>query len=478
MTFAVNGLHVPPRFNPGVWGPLLGGEQSMFNQPPPPYTLLDTAQQPPAPQLEPEDIRQWRLRDERFNAMPARQFEFQCRFEEQRIIEQIKRRFVRRKETLPYVMGLEFNTNAENNVKNRWIEQGIWNDKWSRWARGGRWKHEESPGPEFEPAAEPGFEDRKAAHQHETRASRPYYQFMFQISKEREWLEDEPDGRLIDINAKAYENVKNRWLSQKIWNPKWDQTPGMTWMHEDPDHDDDDNNTKNPPSGESLPGNAVENNQQPPRRRRFRLRTQGFGFIEESSTSPEPTVGGGPSVAPRTLADSNGERTAANESMSSSSVPKRPDSTEMPQKPVNRALRANGTSKVRKQAKRKPPTRQLRKRLCATSGLSDAPQSIAANATESLPAEDHDEPCLAASVSTQLNLDAVPGKHEQKLRRSSRISARSRTNGSSVPDNASVVGASKIPQLRSTRANRRTSTETSANSRKPQGVMKRRSKRP
>ena len=31
---------------------------------------------------------------------------------------------------------------AHENVKKRWIEQGIWNNKWNKFASG-RWKHEE-----------------------------------------------------------------------------------------------------------------------------------------------------------------------------------------------------------------------------------------------------------------------------------------------------------------------------------------------
>ena len=34
----------------------------------------------------------------------------------------------------------------------------------------------------------------------------------------------------IDVEAKAYEDIKNIWIKEKIWNPKWGQLPGMTWM--------------------------------------------------------------------------------------------------------------------------------------------------------------------------------------------------------------------------------------------------------
>ncbi|QSS66815.1 hypothetical protein I7I51_03027 [Histoplasma capsulatum] len=121
--------------------------------------------------------------------------------------------------------------------------------------RGASWKHEESPEPEPQPGPDRSIsisdpldprpkivsEECRAAHEHETRAFRPYYQFLYQISKEREWLEDEPDSGCTDIDVQAYENVKNRWLTQKIWNPQWgNDMPGMTWIHEVPDDEDSD----------------------------------------------------------------------------------------------------------------------------------------------------------------------------------------------------------------------------------------------
>ena len=44
---------------------------------------------------------------------------------------------------------------------------------------------------------------------------------------------------MVDIEAMAYEAVKSSWINQKIWNPKWGELPGMTWIHEEPAEDDE-----------------------------------------------------------------------------------------------------------------------------------------------------------------------------------------------------------------------------------------------
>lgn len=46
---------------------------------------------------------------------------------------------------------------AYENVKKRWVEQGIWSNKWNQFASG-RWKHEEPLEVESEPEADPEAE--------------------------------------------------------------------------------------------------------------------------------------------------------------------------------------------------------------------------------------------------------------------------------------------------------------------------------
>jgi hypothetical protein len=37
-----------------------------------------------------------------------------------------------------------------------------------------------------------------------------------------------------DINSRAYQNVKNTWITRFIWNNNWGIMPGMSWKHEEP----------------------------------------------------------------------------------------------------------------------------------------------------------------------------------------------------------------------------------------------------
>ena len=236
-------------------------ERRQYSQSPPPYSSGETTQPPSPPAPLSEVDRRMKRRRERLQATPGSQFDYQWRRERERIIEQIDRRRERRKETLPYNRNLDFTQNARENVKRRWMEQGIWNSKWTTYTVGAHWKHEEDPtsSPEPSPGPEspttmifgkcvsksPEMSERilvvtaeqQAAHERETAASRPYHQFVYQISKEREWLEDEMYDGVVDFDREAYKNVKNSWIKQKIWNPKWDDIPGRTWIHEEPDEE-------------------------------------------------------------------------------------------------------------------------------------------------------------------------------------------------------------------------------------------------
>jgi len=157
-------------------------------------------------------------------------------------------------------MKLNFVKNAKNNVRTRWVEQGIWNTQWDGncWGLGGRWQHEEAPEQHSEPVSESEAdlqmtdtfepvkmkvprkerpcvvgEEKRAVHERDTAASRPYYQFLYQVSKEREWLRDELDSGIADVDAQAYQNVKSTWIKWKIWRTSWGDMPGMAWAHEE-----------------------------------------------------------------------------------------------------------------------------------------------------------------------------------------------------------------------------------------------------
>lgn len=69
-------------------------------------------------------------------------------------------------------------------------------------------------------------------------ASRPIYQFLYQVRKELEWYEEVSqvrDGlptRKSELAAKACDAVRSRWKKWHIWNSRWGNLPGTTWRHE------------------------------------------------------------------------------------------------------------------------------------------------------------------------------------------------------------------------------------------------------
>ncbi|KAI1185500.1 hypothetical protein F5B17DRAFT_407758 [Nemania serpens] len=168
-----------------------------------------------------------------------------------------------------------------DSVKELWVEQGIWNEKWDSSSGDWRWKHEEPPTPERRDEGRVIFGNRRedegrgifgnrredegrgifgitredaertdeepkqteasqSARQRERDASRPFYQFIFQVTKQREHIQQQlpPDqataSGLADINTKAYEAIKKTWIRRGIWNMKWGILPGMSWRHEQP----------------------------------------------------------------------------------------------------------------------------------------------------------------------------------------------------------------------------------------------------
>lgn len=159
-----------------------------------------------------------------------------------------------------------FEEEASETVKKRWVEQGIWSSKWNQFAYG-RWKHEEPlelesesetdsdaghPTPRFSFSLKPQpklkqpksddekrrIAERRAIRSREREASRPYNQFVYQVSKQRERIQEGSENwegaGAAGINTRAYENVKNAWIKRGFWNGRWGVLPGMSWKHEEP----------------------------------------------------------------------------------------------------------------------------------------------------------------------------------------------------------------------------------------------------
>lgn len=201
----------------------------------------------------------------------------------------------------PIPIGGSFGKMVYEKIRKSWVDQGIWNDKWNDTALG-LWKHEEplelEPESETDSEADPPFSfsssrkfcqqsqaksrrpkrdnerrriaERRIVRERDREASRPYHQFVFQISKERERIghesRDAEGSSVADINTRAYENVKNTWTKRGIWYMQWGILPGMSWMHEVPLEQllNDDLISETQPGNATLPRN--EAGTAPPRR--------------------------------------------------------------------------------------------------------------------------------------------------------------------------------------------------------------------
>jgi len=458
-----------------------------YSESPPPYQSSGETTQPDSPG-EPDVVEEstpqvQRYEPSPYNSTPRAQFDAQAMRESERINYQWSEERFGRRQTLPYDETQDFTANAENNVRARWIEQGIWKEEWgppwgkgakpsvNRWKYGSRrrkgpqidglarWAHEKNivqavppkfeqkptPAPEPQPAStangftfqfpsnpspptanraeltappkqvptdpltlwepdsqtesetesvpedapipEPddrtksifpgwkrmalearaenkirraekrklraeGRENRRreaaaaaARYRLNPEASRPNHQFLYQISTEREWIRDEllykHSTGIIDIDAMAYEAVKKSWIEDKIWNPEWDEVPGMTWMHEDIYDKKTETLTgikegcqKSP----SLPRAVGSGSQQP------YLPSPGALSAEETTGLGEPTHDHGLPSAP---ADGDILRSVRSSRVKKPSEPKSA-STKSRRKQNYRSTRSGGTSGIQR----------------------------------------------------------------------------------------------------------------------------------
>ncbi|KAI1135586.1 hypothetical protein F5Y05DRAFT_393882 [Hypoxylon sp. FL0543] len=184
------------------------------------------------------DERFFTILTDRAASYPRHQYQFQQQEEREAMEQQVLNGTLK---PLPRVNLVAL---ASHNVKQRWIDQGIWNYKWNSMADG-RWKHEEPP------VSEPQWKKDlklKPIKGYDRDASRPFQQFEYQVSRAKKQIEhelkvgDDHIGAPADIGTRAYERVKNLWLKQKIWDDAWGVLPGNLWKHERPLEDflDDD----------------------------------------------------------------------------------------------------------------------------------------------------------------------------------------------------------------------------------------------
>lgn len=226
-----------------------------FSRSPPPVPSVPSTEyeesEPPSPGAQLRDKERKELQNSRADA----QFIIQIDDELGRI------RAARDKDLLQQPNLFDWEEAAEANVKYRWMQQGIWDERWAS-QPGKIWKHElrDSPPPvrpsksvkdggvsklrtkrkrqpcdleeEYQEIVRCaiGFQNRQS--------SRPCYQFIYQFDKEREWikmgLSTQDQDQLASVDTRAYENLKSRWIRDGIWDDDWALIPGTSWRHERP----------------------------------------------------------------------------------------------------------------------------------------------------------------------------------------------------------------------------------------------------
>lgn len=296
------------------------------------------------------------------------------------------------------------------------------------------------------------------------------------MSKEREWIEDELYINIFDIDSKVYENVKNRWIEHKIWNPRWSNMPGMTWIHEEPDnHESDISNHPVAVPEAGFRANAAEIDAQS---RHSTGRRITFGLASSEANHDQRGGDRSPSAL-RTVADSNRaalESPTTKKIKRSSRAAVNMEGTPVPCESANRTLRADSSSKVTKHPKRNPPRRHLQKRIQDITGSANARRRALGNLTGTEQQEQQPDDANSFPTSSQLpqrNFRLDTGESPPVVRRSSRIEARSGTSKSTMYDTAPAP----TPARRRRRRSQQVNPEMSANPRQRRGVLKNRPRR-
>ncbi|KAI1272212.1 hypothetical protein F5Y07DRAFT_380515 [Xylaria sp. FL0933] len=255
-----------------------GQNEERYSESPPSYRTdpsgAPTRSQSPDAPYEEQDPgwREYQLYTEHRATLPYYQFEAQVTEECRNLY---KASNPTRSSPKSWEIGQEIKALAVEFIKQRWVEQGIWKDEWNAGNRpDGLWKHEvplksdseseTDSGSEAGPSNifAPGWispaerrrrkgkekatqdpkqiEERRAVLEREREASRPYYQFLWQVSQERghtqgaKEVDEHTADDLLAVSTRAYESVKWKWIEWGIWHDRWGILPGMWWKHERP----------------------------------------------------------------------------------------------------------------------------------------------------------------------------------------------------------------------------------------------------
>lgn len=529
-----------------------------YSDSPPPYQSGETTQPPSpgTPVLSEADrvikrkMEHYHRREDAFQSTPYEQFRSQVMRERDRLVRQSSQESWGRRQTLPYDFHLDFLANAENNVRNRWVEQGVWKSKWGpSWPKGtraegvwpmsggpwpsGGWGHEAEAEPRpkaqripehnvfggwglgsLEPVQETSVtEEPLAASECDTPASRPYHQFLYQLSKEVEWIKDELQSKVstgpVDFDAKAYESIKDFWIKEKIWNPTCGALPGMIWMHEEFDKEGAEApNNAEAPNGVEAPNNVeAPNDVEAPNAVEAPSSTAAEPAVEQapdaiaksgersSSSTYQTTFGLAPTghlirdetdrniipLVPGRAEGSDGESArpmGKKRKESPVHLPTATISTRAPEGPAGRVLRSAHSSKVEKRRKSSShaPKPRLRKQGSRSTEFTGRTKSRRQDRTLLEPQSDDANPAPAVppthprkATSKASNITSSP------LRRSSRIAAMNAKCGGAASSLVHVPPPAQndsTPRQRLTKQSRRTDASNSATSPKLQRVTK------
>ncbi|KAK0707443.1 hypothetical protein B0H67DRAFT_647629 [Lasiosphaeris hirsuta] len=250
-------------------GHRLNGEREWFENPPEPSPPGIATRGPSLTPLPPDEqekmdhaTRMFQLTERASLARPFHQFRHEVLLEQHRIW--------RAEEDKPLnTMTPNYRQDeARKVVKARWIEQGIWSRRWKTEA-GDTWKHESKK---------------------EFAASRPFYRFSYELERERHALLAEEAEIVPDINTRAYNRVKQRWIEIGYWNEAWGVLPGMSWLYEDlPDNNNppvaaslSQGNETGEKGGRAAESTAARRNKPPAKKRAKGLATQDRGEQRQS----------------------------------------------------------------------------------------------------------------------------------------------------------------------------------------------------
>ena len=238
----------------------LHGQRRRFSHPPPPHSQAGTTTrsetpEPPDDEQERRDAHRIKLLEERGASRPWNQFEADVAEKAEQL-----RRAESHGTCDKFVDAALYDKRAREMVREAWREEDIYDEDWPSKRNPWLWPHEQPIEPDSESEASPPhriFEtpssrphsksedekrliaERRLIRERHRDASRPFYRFVYQMSRERErLLAESTNGEATitaaNINTTAYENVVKTWKRRKLWNDSWGVMPGMLWMHEEP----------------------------------------------------------------------------------------------------------------------------------------------------------------------------------------------------------------------------------------------------